>query len=42
MSDIAFIVIVLVLFLVVPFALGKMLDLLDAVAGDDDEEARKP
>ncbi len=38
MSDLAFIVIALVLFLVLPPALGIALDLLDAAHGRDDED----
>lgn len=42
MSDAAFIVVVLVLFLVLPVALAKALDLLDPFNVDDDDEARRP
>ncbi len=42
MSDIAFIVVALVLFLVLPVALAKALDLLDPFNVDDDDQARKP
>ncbi len=42
MSVVAFIVIVLVLFIVLPVALAKALDLLDPFNVDDDDQARKP